>query len=312
MGALATGLRRASDRLLSVAAVVGALALVAIAAGLVLGVRPVFLTSGSMAPTLPTGTLGLMREVPASAVEVGDVVCVTSSTGQRVTHRVVGVEDAGATRLLTLQGDANRTPDPQPYAVTDVYRLVGSVPHLGYLVGWASSPTGLLAVGALAAGLLVLVVRGGPGGHPRSAGRRRSGGGKRRAVRGAAVGAAVTVIAAGPAAQAAPWTDATTISGTTLTAVTVPPPATFTCGGLGVLSVTFTWSAVAGATSYTLHYGSGGSQTATIAGTSATVVAAIAGGTAWVVANRAYGSTTWSSVASTTRTYTVAVVSLCS
>ena len=62
---------------------------------------------------------------------------------------------------------------------------------------------------------------------------------------------------------------------------------------------------------YTLHYGSGGAQTQTVAGTTATITAAISGGTAWVVANRNFGSTTWTSVASQTRTYTVAVVSLC-
>ena len=67
----------------------------------------------------------------------------------------------------------------------------------------------------------------------------------------------------------------------------------------------------AGATSYTVHYGSGGSQTTTVAGTSTTIVTAIAGGTAWVQANRNYGATTWTSTASVTRSYTVAVVSLC-
>jgi hypothetical protein len=76
--------------------------------------------------------------------------------------------------------------------------------------------------------------------------------------------------------------------------------------------VTFNWTAVAGATNYTLHYGSGGAQTKTVTGTSTTVVAAISGGTAWLVANRNFGSTTWTSAASPTRTYTVAAVSLCS
>jgi hypothetical protein len=46
--------------------------------------------------------------------------------------------------------------------------------------------------------------------------------------------------------------------------------------------------------------------------TSVALVAAIAGGKAWVQTNIAYGTTTWTSVPSTPRTYTVAVVSLCS
>jgi hypothetical protein len=101
------------------------------------------------------------------------------------------------------------------------------------------------------------------------------------------------------------------VSGANLVLATVPPPASFDCGVLGVLSVTFVWTAVPGATNYTLHYGFGGSQTATVSGTSAILVTAIAGGTAWVQANHDYGSVTWTSAASNTRSYTVAALSLC-
>jgi hypothetical protein len=101
------------------------------------------------------------------------------------------------------------------------------------------------------------------------------------------------------------------VAGGTFTATTVAAP-TLSCGALGVLSVTFNWTAVPGATDYTLHYGSGGSSTVTTTATTRTIVTAISGGTAWVVANRSFGSTTWSSVASNSRTYTVAVASLCS
>lgn len=107
------------------------------------------------------------------------------------------------------------------------------------------------------------------------------------------------------------YTDSAAMDSGTFGADTIPAP-TLSCGALGVLSVTFNWTAVPGATSYTLHYGSGGSLTLDVADTTATLVAAIAGGTAWVVAHRDFGQTTWDSVASNTRTYTVAVVSLCS
>lgn len=102
------------------------------------------------------------------------------------------------------------------------------------------------------------------------------------------------------------WTDSATGTGS-LTAYTVPTT-TLTCGTLGVLSVRFNWTAVTNATDYTLHFGG---QTFTTTGTTATVTTAIAGGTAWVNVNRSFGSTTWTSANSNTRTYTVAVVSLC-
>jgi hypothetical protein len=91
----------------------------------------------------------------------------------------------------------------------------------------------------------------------------------------------------------------------------VPAPVAFNCGLLGLFSVAFSWAPVPGATSYTLHYGFGGSATLTTTATWATITAVIAGGTAWVTANRDFGASTWTSAPSNSRGYTVAVVSLC-
>lgn len=305
---------RLPDWLLTAAAVLGGLALLATAVGFAAGIRPVFLRSGSMGPTMPTGTLAFAEEVPAAEIRVGDVVCVRTSTGVRVTHRVVSLEEVGDGVVLRLKGDANTAPDAEAYRVSTAYRVIGHVPFLGRLVAAVSQPWGLVVLGGVVVSLLLLLGRG-DGGRPPRAGppskRHRLPAGRHSAA--VASGVALAVLGPGQVtgAWAAPWTDGVSVTGTTLTSGTIAAPATFTCGALGLLSVQFNWAAVAGATGYTLHYGSGGSQTATIAGTSATLTAAISGGTAWVVANRAFGGVTWSSTASTTRTYTVAVVSLC-
>lgn len=142
--------------------------------------------------------------------------------------------------------------------------------------------------------------RGGPRPH-----------GRARAAAHATLAALALAACLHPApAQAAPWTDTVGVIGTTLGAATVPAPATFTCTGLGLGSVRFTWSAVAGATSYTVSY-DGGAGSVTTTGTSVDLVGLLSGGTAWVRAHVAYPSVTWSSVPSTTRTYTFVVVSLC-
>jgi signal peptidase I len=316
MAVLAPGvLHRAADRALTVGALLGLAALLSAALGAALGVRPLFFPSGSMAPTIDTGSLALARSVPASDLRAGDVVSVMTASGTRVTHRVVRVDATPGSdqASLTLRGDANRVEDQERYTVGSAYRVFWHAPWVGYAVGTALSPTGLFALALLLSALLLLVPRGlprasGRGGrhaHRKSAGRRL-----RRAGVAAAASAAVLGGPAGPA-SAAPWTDAVTVSGSTFTAGTVPAP-TLSCGALGALSVTFNWTSVTGATSYTLHYGSGGASTITTSSTTQTIVTAISGGTAWVVANHDYGSTVWSSVASNTRSYTVAVVSLCS
>ena len=313
---------RLADGALTVGAVLGVLTLLGALLGVALGVRPLFFRSGSMAPTIATGSLALAREVPAADLAVGDVVSVETGSGSRVTHRVVATEETSGQVRLTLRGDANSVADPEPYVVGSAYRVFWHVPWAGYVIGWLLSPVGLLGI-ALATAVLVLVSVRGDRGRPSRSGPSPDGGrhrenqtGGRAGRRGLITLMGISMVLLGPgrapAAWSAPWTDPVPVSGAGYAADTVPASANFACGGLGVLSVTFAWTAVSGATSYTVHYGSGGGQTVTTTSTSLTIVSVISGGTAWVVANHDFGAVTWSSPASNTRSYTVALVSLCS
>lgn len=327
-------LHRAGDLALTLSAMFGLLCVVMLLMGALSGLRPVIVLSGSMSPSLPAGSLAVARPVSATELHTGDVVTVADGDRQ-VTHRIVAIDHDGDSATLQLKGDANPRPDDQAHEVWSAPRVVASVAGAGRVIAWLSRPPGVFVLAGYAALLLILLTNRGdaegarrrPGDGSRSGPRRgfaavrgeRRRSGRRRVphhlARGLARGSAWIVVLGLGALHAAPalaaWGDTVAVSGSAVSTYTVPPPATFTCGTLGVLSVTFNWTAVAGATSYTLHYGSGGSQTMTVTGTSATVVAAIAGGTAWLQANRSFGSTTWISVPSTSRTYTVAVVSLC-
>ncbi|WP_187365084.1 signal peptidase I [Cellulosimicrobium cellulans] len=129
--------------LLDVAAVVGVLSLLAVVLCLLLSVRPAIVVSGSMEPTIPVGALTLARTVPADTVAVGDVVTVPRHERDGlVTHRVVQVTPAGTVAgtsggtavELVLQGDANDERDARPYTVTEVGRVLWTVPGLGRAV----------------------------------------------------------------------------------------------------------------------------------------------------------------------------------
>jgi signal peptidase I len=303
--------RRLERVVLALGAVLGSLCLLMALAAMAFDLRPLVFRSGSMAPTIGTGDLAVAQEVPASDLAVGDVVSVKTASGSRVTHRIVTVTQRGDRATLALKGDANTATDLEPYDVASADRVMFSVPKGGYVLAWLAGPLGLFLLGGYAVWLLMRVVRPRPA--PGEAGRA-----------GLPVLATVTLLGvvavgvAGVGVQAtapwtlAAWTDAVGVSGTTLTAYTVPPSPSFTCGTLGVLSVRFNWTAVAGATNYTVHYGSGGASTLTTTSTTTTITTAISSGTAWVVVNRTFGPVTWTSVASQTRTYTVAAVSLCS
>ncbi|KAA1399232.1 signal peptidase I [Aeromicrobium ginsengisoli] len=297
-------------------AILGCVCLAATVAGYAFGITPLVFRSGSMSPAIHTGDLAVARTVDARSLDVGDIVSVINADGHRVTHRLRDMSAEGDARQLTLQGDANQAPDAEVYTVTRAERVLFDVPKAGYVVSAASGPGGLFVLGAYVTGMLVLAFRRRPPDDPvaptKRGGARKAGRRTRVAARSAVVAVTGATLAVAAPASAAFWTDPAPVTGTSLTAYTLPAPATFTCGGLGVLSVTFNWAAVTGATDYTLHYGPGGATTKTVTGTSTSITSAISGGTAWIVANRGFTSTTWSSVASTTRSYTVAVVSLCS
>ncbi|WP_232680710.1 signal peptidase I [Nocardioides sp. R-C-SC26] len=225
--------------LLRLSAAVGALCLLATALCLVAGVRPVVVRSGSMSPALQVGAVALLRTAPAEDVVVGDVVSVLAAPGDRITHRVVSVDPMpDGSAALRLRGDANAVPDPRPYTVREVDRLVGHVPWVGRPVLWLRTPAGLAALGLYALTLGWVVVRPGAGDRRRAQVPRRGHLGRRAAAVGATAALAVTATAPADAA----WADPVAVSGTTLTAYDVPAPA-LSCSG-ALLSATVSWTAV--------------------------------------------------------------------
>lgn len=150
---------RALGVVLSVTAVVGTVCIVATLGAVVLDVRPLVVTSGSMAPSIDTGALVVVRTVDADDVAVGDVVSVVGRKGARVTHRVQSITGASGARVsLVLKGDANDVPDAEPYVVSSVDEAIADAPRLGYVVAWLSGRAGIVLGGlALMLALLVLV-----------------------------------------------------------------------------------------------------------------------------------------------------------
>lgn len=239
------GLRRVlkavPSLLLTLGAALGAVVLLGVVLGALFDVRPVVITSGSMEPEIGTGSLALVRTVPGGEVEVGQVVTVQTSTGSRVTHRVIDATPLdGGTVELRLQGDANPTPDLESYRVEEAGLVVADLPFVGYALSAARTPVGLVALGAVAAVLVGFVMRGG---SPRLSGRRME---TMAAI--AVVVSAGCLPAVGAVSSRAAWVDPVDVSGTTLTAYAVPRPAIASCTvtgpALGQKTATIVWPEV--------------------------------------------------------------------
>jgi signal peptidase len=143
---------RIGNAALTIASIFGAVCIALVALAFFFNITLIMFKTGSMSPTMPTGTLAVVREIPATEIQVGDVVSVDRENILPITHRVTSVTDgpAGSQRLITMKGDANPTPDPAPYTVETVRKVIAAVPNLAYAVIWLSNPwvLGTLAIGA--------------------------------------------------------------------------------------------------------------------------------------------------------------------
>ncbi|MFY1614886.1 signal peptidase I [Micromonospora sp. WMMD736] len=148
-------LARVGDLALTVLAAGGTVCVVLVPLAFFFDISLILFKTGSMSPTIPAGSLAVVREIPASQVRVGDVVTVDRTPLPPITHRVVDVGDGeGASRLLTLRGDANESNDAAPYPVTRVRLVEWSAPRLGYAVRAVSN---VYAMSAITIGTAVIV-----------------------------------------------------------------------------------------------------------------------------------------------------------
>lgn len=102
----------------------------------IIGAEPFTVISGSMEPTIPTGSIVVSKHVGSGEVAFGDVVTYQLKSGEplTVTHRVVAVDVVeGKTRYRT-QGDANNAEDPHPVRPEQIRGVVAyHIPLVGYL-----------------------------------------------------------------------------------------------------------------------------------------------------------------------------------
>ena len=111
------------------------------------GVKPFVVLSGSMEPTIPTGSLVFVNTHDTN-VAVDDVItfslAVGSDKGVYVTHRVHAIDESG---LIQTKGDNNNDPDGwlSKEAVTGT--VVLHVPFLGLILDFLQNKGFLVVAG---------------------------------------------------------------------------------------------------------------------------------------------------------------------
>jgi signal peptidase I len=120
--------------------------------------REVFIVrGGSMAPSIPLGSLIVVRHVSPASVVDGDVITFRAETGTVVTHRVVD-SVGGDPATFQTKGDASLDSDPRPVPAA---ALIGAVemyvPYAGYLLAMLPSSVGTIGVIGVLGGLLLAI-----------------------------------------------------------------------------------------------------------------------------------------------------------
>lgn len=146
----------AVDAALWLAALAGAACIGLVVLAHTSGITLMMFSTGSMAPTIPAGSVAVVQRVPASEIDVGDVVTVDRAGQLPVTHRVTSIAAGGAPdeRVITMRGDANEHDDPHPYVVSTVRAVRWSLPGLAGAIVWLGDPLVLAGI-TVAAALVV-------------------------------------------------------------------------------------------------------------------------------------------------------------
>jgi signal peptidase len=130
--------------------IAGVLLVVALTLGpFALGDLPIIIISGSMEPFIHTGSVVVAERVPSADLRLGDVIAYLPSANAAIprVHRIVSLRDQDGTRYYTTRGDANPSNDANevPLGAT-AWRYWYSVPGIGYIVIFAATPNGKLAL----------------------------------------------------------------------------------------------------------------------------------------------------------------------
>lgn len=139
--------------------IVGAAIFIVLAFSGVLPLKMYTVLSGSMEPTIPTGSLVFALDVKPEELVVEDILMFNPRETNMVMHRIVDIVETENGREFITRGDANNVNDPVPIYPQEVKgRVFGFVPYVGTGIQWIQQNIILVVaaiVGVIAAWTLI-------------------------------------------------------------------------------------------------------------------------------------------------------------
>ncbi|MFW5703913.1 MAG: signal peptidase I [Patescibacteria group bacterium] len=119
------------------------------------GLQVYTVTSGSMEPVIPTGSIIIVKK--QSAYEVSDIATYRSSrSSAMITHRIVEVSQENGNVRFIFRGDANEDSDPVPVGLSQIKgEYLFNIPFVGYLIEFARTPVGAVVLIIIPGSILI-------------------------------------------------------------------------------------------------------------------------------------------------------------
>ncbi len=113
--------------------------------------------SGSMEPTILTGSIVIVK--PQNSYAVNDVITFGADSRNQIptTHRIVASNGDFSTLTYTTKGDANEEQDQQPVTEREIIgKVVFWVPYAGFILDFARQPLGFTLMIGIPASIIIL------------------------------------------------------------------------------------------------------------------------------------------------------------
>ena len=120
-----------------------------------IGFEPFVVESGSMEPTIHTGSISFInKHAKYENIKENDVIAFSIPSGKKVTHRVINITDMG----METKGDNNENSDGISTTKDNfIGKNVFSIPKAGYIVKIIQTTRGKIILGTI---ILVILIAG--------------------------------------------------------------------------------------------------------------------------------------------------------
>ncbi len=120
----------------------------------IIGIEPFVIESGSMEPTIQTGSVSFInKHTKYSEIKENDVIAFNLNAGTKVTHRVIKITDEG----FETKGDANDNSDGITTTKNNfIGKNIFSIPKLGYVIKLTQTLTGKIVLVTIIVVILVI------------------------------------------------------------------------------------------------------------------------------------------------------------